>query len=142
MHTLTLQLRPDANEQERALPVDVAAVARRVQSLHPAGRSDLTLRDGEGILAWAHEERLERVLAHLVQNAFEASPRDASVELCAARDGGDVLIEVIDRGCGMTPEFVRERLFRPFQTTKETGMGIGAMSASSMCSRSAGDSTW
>jgi signal transduction histidine kinase len=36
------------------------------------------------------------------------------------------LVEVGDTGHGMTPEFVRERLFRPFQTTKETGMGIGA----------------
>jgi signal transduction histidine kinase len=36
------------------------------------------------------------------------------------------LVEVGDTGHGMTPEFVRERLFKPFQTTKEAGMGIGA----------------
>jgi signal transduction histidine kinase len=35
-------------------------------------------------------------------------------------------VEVGDTGCGMSPEFVRERLFKPFQTTKEGGMGIGA----------------
>jgi len=126
MHQLMLQLRPDANALDRPVPVDLATVARRVQSLHSSGRADLTLQVDNGILAWAHEERLERVLAHLVQNAFEASARDAPVELRIAEDGGDVLIEVADRGTGMTPEFVRERLFRPFQTTKEAGMGIGA----------------
>jgi len=36
------------------------------------------------------------------------------------------MIEVGDTGTGMDPEFVRERLFKPFQTTKHTGMGIGA----------------
>ena len=38
----------------------------------------------------------------------------------------EVLIEVSDRGSGMTAEFIRDRLFRPFQTTKDMGMGIGA----------------
>ena len=36
------------------------------------------------------------------------------------------MIQVADSGCGMSPAFVRERLFRPFQTTKTGGMGIGA----------------
>jgi signal transduction histidine kinase len=36
------------------------------------------------------------------------------------------MVEVGDTGQGMTAEFVRERLFKPFQTTKATGMGIGA----------------
>jgi len=126
MHQLMLQLRPDAGAEDRSVPVEVAAVAKRIQLLHSSGPSALTLQGGDGILAWAHEARLERVLAHLVQNAFEASSRDAPVELRIAEDGNDVLIEVIDRGAGMTPEFVRERLFRPFQTTKDTGMGIGA----------------
>ena len=39
---------------------------------------------------------------------------------------GQALIEVGDTGHGMTPEVVRERLFKPFQTTKKAGMGIGA----------------
>ncbi len=36
------------------------------------------------------------------------------------------MVEVEDNGCGMTEEFVRERLFKPFQSTKANGMGIGA----------------
>lgn len=126
MHRLMLQLRPDGSAQDRPVPVDVSAVARRVRALNESRRAQLTLEVGDGILVWAHEERLERVLGHLVQNAFEASARDAPVLLQITRNGGDVQIEVVDRGAGMTPAFVRERLFKPFQTTKEAGMGIGA----------------
>jgi signal transduction histidine kinase len=119
-------LRPDATGGDRARPIDVAAVARRIQAMRVSGRGTLALDVPENILVWAHEDRLERVLSHLVQNAFDASGREPEVRLGASRDGGDVLIEVSDRGSGMTAEFIRERLFRPFQTTKDTGMGIGA----------------
>ena len=88
--------------------------------------SGLTVEAEDGAVAWAHEDLLERVIAHLVQNAFEASVERTGVGLRVKRAGEQVLIEVADRGRGMTPEFVRERLFKPFQTTKETGMGIGA----------------
>jgi C4-dicarboxylate-specific signal transduction histidine kinase len=43
-----------------------------------------------------------------------------------AREGDDAVVEVTDRGRGMAPDFVRDRLFKPFQTTKTSGMGIGA----------------
>jgi signal transduction histidine kinase len=36
-----------------------------------------------------------------------------------------VILEVADTGCGMSPEFLSRQLFRPFQTTKKTGLGIG-----------------
>ena len=42
------------------------------------------------------------------------------------RLAGKARVEVGDTGHGMTPEFIRERLFKPFQTTKTAGMGIGA----------------
>ena len=126
MHQLTLQLRPDATGGDRAQPVDVAALAKRVKALRAAGRAGLTLDVAEGFLVWAHEDRLERVLAHLVQNAFDASGLEPDVRVQVARAGDEVLIEVSDRGSGMTAEFIRERLFKPFQTTKDMGMGIGA----------------
>jgi putative PEP-CTERM system histidine kinase len=125
MHQLTLQLRPDATAGDRTQAVDLSAVTRRVLALRSAGRTGLTLDVPDGILAWAHEDRLERVLAHLVQNAFDASGREPQVRLAARREGDRLLIEVSDRGSGMSAEFIRERVFRPFQTTKDTGMGIG-----------------
>jgi putative PEP-CTERM system histidine kinase len=125
MHQLTLQLRPDATAGDPAQPVNVAVVASRLRALRAAGRSGLELEVAGDVVAWAHEDRLERVLAHLMQNAFDASGPDPQVRLSAVRAGTQVLIEVSDRGSGMTAEFIRERLFRPFQTTKDTGMGIG-----------------
>ncbi len=106
MHQLTLQLRPEASARERPQPVDVGAVARRVQSLRAAGRAGLTVEADEGILAWAHEDLLERVIAHLVQNAFDASEARAgcagagasamamkcSIEVDGSRQGHDARV--------------------------------------------------
>ena len=57
---------------------------------------------------------------------IDATGKDGRVWIRLANQDGLALVEVGDTGHGMTPEFVRERLFKPFQTTKETGMGIGA----------------
>ena len=52
------------------------------------------------------------------------------VTACLRRlDDARALIEVRDSGCGMSPEFIRDQLFRPFQTTKASGMGIGVFEA-------------
>jgi len=126
MHQLTLQLRPEGSGRDRPQPVDVGAVVRRVEAHRTGGRSGLTVDAAEGMLAWAHEDLLERVVAHLVQNAFDASGPDPQVAVRVRSAGEGVQIEVSDHGKGMTPEFIRDRLFKPFQTTKDTGMGIGA----------------
>jgi signal transduction histidine kinase len=72
-----------------------------------------------------HEERVERVLGHLVHNALDATQPDQRVWLKLERASGQARIEVGDTGCGMSQEFVNTRLFKPFSTTKKTGMGIG-----------------
>ena len=77
MHQLTLQLRPEASARERPQPVDVGAIVRRVQRCGSAGAAGLTVEADAGVLAWAHEDLLERVIAHLVQNGFDASRRRA-----------------------------------------------------------------
>ena len=73
-----------------------------------------------------YEQRFERVVGHLVQNAIDATPPSGAVSVKVAAEGPHAVIEVADSGCGMSEAFVRERLFRPFQTTKGNGMGIGA----------------
>ncbi len=73
----------------------------------------------------AHWERLARVVGHLLQNAIDASPRDGQVRLALEQRGACAVLEVSDSGCGMSTQFLRERLFKPFETTKPSGMGIG-----------------
>lgn len=79
--------------------------------------------------ALAQPAALEQLLVHLIQNAIEASPADASVTLALAQDGDAVQIDVIDRGCGMSPGFVRSRLFKPFTSSKPGGFGLGTFEA-------------
>ena len=84
------------------------------------------MRLEEKLTARGHEQRIERVIGHLVQNAIDATGEDGRVWIRLAKQDGQAMVEVGDTGSGMTPEFVRERLFKPFQTTKPSGMGIGA----------------
>jgi signal transduction histidine kinase len=88
--------------------------------------TDIELTVDERVVARGHEDRIERVIGHLVQNALDATEQGGRVWVRVARQGTHALVEVGDSGHGMSPEFVRERLFKPFQTTKPTGMGIGA----------------
>lgn len=64
------------------------------------------------------------VLVNLVQNACEASPAGAKVDVVWRTEGGRVAIDVVDRGPGLPAE-VRERLFSPVTSTREGGAGIG-----------------
>ena len=75
-------------------------------------------------------ERLTSILAHLIRNAQEATDKNARVELLLDVQREKAHITIRDEGCGMEEEFIRTRLFRPFDTTKGSqGMGIGAYQA-------------
>jgi putative PEP-CTERM system histidine kinase len=78
-----------------------------------------------GLTVLADWERLERVVGHLIQNAIEATAKDGRVEIELARRVDSVLIRISDTGEGMSEDFIRERLFKPFESTKSAGMGIG-----------------
>ncbi len=76
---------------------------------------------------FADFERLAAIVEHAISNAQEATPPNGEVRLEVDRRQGRPVISIVDTGCGMDEHFVRERLFRPFDTTKGTkGMGIGA----------------
>ena len=102
----------------------VEAVAEAKNRAHP-----VRMRGDAALVAKVDPAGLEQALGHLVQNAIDASPPGIPVELILYESGGDVAIEVRDRGHGMSATFLRDRLFQPFVSTKETGFGIGAHEA-------------
>ncbi len=78
----------------------------------------------------ADAERLSSVVEHILRNAQDASDVRGEVRVVVDFEYGEPRLQVIDTGVGMDAEFVRERLFRPFDTTKGSrGMGIGAYQA-------------
>lgn len=126
MKQLMMQLREGATPADGSCGVDLASVVHRIQKAKSTQPPGVELDIREPVIARGHEERIERVIGHLVQNALDATPPTGQVWVKLEREGSMALIEVGDTGCGMSSEFVRDKLFRPFQTTKETGMGIGA----------------
>jgi putative PEP-CTERM system histidine kinase len=125
MRRLMLQLREGATPPGGSRGVELAPIVRRLEALAAAQGRELTVQGIERVSTRGHDDRLERVLGHLVQNALDATPAGGSVWIQASRHSGQVKVEVGDNGTGMSEEFVRTRLFRPFNTTKHSGMGIG-----------------
>lgn len=77
-----------------------------------------------------NRDKLVAVLGHLVQNAQDACSADGWVKINLYKTDNQAIIEVEDNGTGMDPRFIRERLFKPFDTTKgNAGMGIGVFEA-------------
>ncbi len=101
-----------------------SALERRYAGVHP-----ITLAAPEPVMVLADPEGLEQALIHLIQNAIEASEPDAAIHLNVKADTFYGQIDLIDVGHGMSPEFVRSGLFKPFVSSKQGGFGIGAFEA-------------
>jgi len=102
----------------------VQAVAAVRNRQHPV----VVMTSGDPMLV-ADPVRLEQALGHLVQNAIEASPKGEPVLLQVIDRDTEIAIEVRDRGAGMSQEFMRSSLFKPFASTKDGGFGVGAFEA-------------
>lgn len=126
MNHLMLQLRSGTEPVESARPVEMAAVIDQVKAAHCASGAMVEAHAPPGVFALGHEDRLVRVIGHLVQNAIDAVRDNPRVSVSLARRGEKVVVQVTDNGVGMSAEFVRDSLFKPFRTTKHKGMGIGA----------------
>jgi putative PEP-CTERM system histidine kinase len=126
MKRLMLQLREGAKPPGGGRGVELQPIVRRLVAMARAQGRTLDTDEGEHLFTRGHDDRLERVLGHLVQNALDATPAAGRVWLRTARSAGSVRVEVGDTGSGMTEEFVRTQLFRPFSSTKASGMGIGS----------------
>lgn len=99
-------------------------LAERFRAVHPVALTRET-----PIVVMGNREALEQALIHLIQNAIDASAPGMPVFLDVTSEGLHGTIEVVDSGAGMSPEFVRAGLFKPFVSSKYGGFGIGAFEA-------------
>ncbi len=126
MRQLMLQLREGATPPGTAFGVNLAGIIQRIEAVAAGRGRTLEVQLSEAVVTRGHEERLERIIGHVVQNAFDATDLGGRVWLNLDRSSGQARVVVGDTGQGMSQDFIRERLFKPFQTTKQAGMGIGA----------------
>ena len=84
-------------------------------------------------------DAFDAVTTHLLNNSIEAGGAEALVRVQVRREGLNVVIDIVDNGPGMSPEFVRDTLFQPFATTKGGGHGIGAYQARELLREAGGD---
>ena len=107
----------------------------RLRSPESAKLPVLSLALGPLPEIWGDPYFLRDALSSLVDNAIEAAGDGGKVLIRtfsprAGKRGPRAVVEIIDNGSGMSTEFVRDRLFRPFQTTKPDGVGLGLFTAS------------
>ncbi|MGP1352727.1 MAG: XrtA/PEP-CTERM system histidine kinase PrsK [Parasphingopyxis sp.] len=138
MNDLLARLAPkDRARSEAPRAVGLRKMAERIAAqkgqAHP-----VRIVGGPECEAMADPVRLETALIHMVQNAIDASPADTPIWLVVGGDETEAWIAVEDNGAGMDPEFVREKLFEPFHSSKTGGFGIGAFEARSLVAEMGG----
>jgi len=94
--------------------------------------------DGSTATVAVSPDAFDTAVTHLLNNAIEASA-GAPVLIRIRHEARQVVIEIIDKGPGMTLEFIRDRLFQPFGTSKREGSGIGAFQARELLREGGGD---
>lgn len=107
--------------------IELGALLTETSAAHSARKPvpELKLPEQQ-LFIQADREQLTTVFGHIIQNAQDATPNDGHVTITVAPGSDQVVVEVRDTGTGMDQEFIKKRLFHPFDSTKGlTGMGIG-----------------
>jgi putative PEP-CTERM system histidine kinase len=88
-------------------------------------RPELQVLNPDGVVT-VERDRLSNVLGHLIDNAQQATEDTGHIDVVVSSNETMHVIEIKDSGHGMSADFIRDRLFKPFDTTKgNAGMGIG-----------------
>ncbi|GHF99437.1 XrtA/PEP-CTERM system histidine kinase PrsK [Thalassotalea marina] len=124
------QLRNKRVEQSKSSDVDIAALVTKVVEQRNVDTPKVVVEELQAASMSTNSEKLFSVLNHLIQNGQEASENDGLVKVSLKSNANHVTISIEDNGCGMSEEFIKQRLFKPFDTTKgNAGMGIGVFEA-------------
>jgi putative PEP-CTERM system histidine kinase len=121
------QLRNKRVHMEKKVVVRLDSLVREVIGKKQVKSPVPVLVDSSGeYLVVAEKARLVNVLTHLIDNAQQATPEDGSIGVRLYPGENDCIVEIRDTGHGMDADFIQNRLFKPFDTTRgNAGMGVG-----------------
>ncbi len=114
---------------EESAALDLAELSCRIAGRFSDAGHRVAVTRADNCRIVANPEGLEQALVHLVQNALDAGGKDVPVMLDVTTEGLHGCVQIVDCGSGMSPQFIRNGLFRPFISKKQGGFGIGAFEA-------------
>jgi putative PEP-CTERM system histidine kinase len=137
------------DEIKTTLTFDLAAFIKRSKSIltiEKFGIKPEVLFDdnNESAQLSLNIDKLTNVLRHLVDNALYACKNSVTkkVTIICNANKKNVIISIIDTGSGMSADFVKAKLFKPFETTKgNAGMGLGVYDAKNFIEQIGGEIT-
>lgn len=135
---LLSRLQAERQERDHALITPAERLRDLLDAIGTTSHRAIEFSDRSGGAGAAIDpDGFDAVVTHLLNNAVEASAAPVAVEVRPEPHG--VVIDIVDRGPGMAPEFVRDELFRPLRSTKDGGHGIGAYQARELLRDAGGD---
>jgi putative PEP-CTERM system histidine kinase len=124
------QLRNKQVEQSKNKPTNIAKLLEKVALQCNVRQPKVAFEYHQECMVLIDQDSFHSVMNHLIQNAQEATLDNGWVKLSLIENNQSISITIEDNGCGMSEEFVKTRLFRPFDSTKgNAGMGIGVFEA-------------
>ncbi|TBW50174.1 PEP-CTERM system histidine kinase PrsK [Marinobacter halodurans] len=122
--------KPTINEMP-VRPIELGAMLSELVHHHTRAEPNPVFHAAdEQIWVRADPEQLRSVIGHLIQNAQDATSPTGEVTLNMKKSADHVVIFIQDTGAGMNEDFIKMKLFKPFESTKGlAGMGIGAYQA-------------
>jgi putative PEP-CTERM system histidine kinase len=115
-------------EELRPKPIETdlnLLVTETLRALNGAPLTNLTTSFDTLPMVLADPNQLRSVIMNLVLNARDAAGPNGNISIETKKSRGWVTLSVSDNGCGMSSSFIKDSLFRPFQTTKKNGLGVG-----------------
>ncbi|RCU45171.1 PEP-CTERM system histidine kinase PrsK [Corallincola holothuriorum] len=130
MQRIMNQLKQSAPSPESRRQVALCALLKEQVARHQSQQPQPELSCVTDATIRVDSERFSAIIGNLIQNAQDATDKSGSVTVSLTTNNDWVDICVSDTGSGMSAQFINERLFKPFDTTKgNAGMGIGVYDA-------------
>ncbi len=96
-----------------------------IRELNFTGNAKVSYKELQTVKSNLDRDEIVKVFVNLILNALDAINYKGEIEVVVGEEKNMGFVRVSDKGCGMSGEFIDKKLFKPFHTTKKSGLGIG-----------------